>query len=275
MRRLALRKESMEQTAKNIEVELRALLGSIAVDCRRFAVRFYFKDTFGQKQHEPWIQYGTVTDMSQVHMKTSELAQSLLSFTTDMLSKYVLHRLSTVEEAQRRVMRIREIIRAYGEGSAKLVSLLVVLGDIARIVEPELTFPEKLDMPSATKTGVDLIAEERCKQLEKHSLAHDLKEHREDQLAMAAALCASPSQLYAMETNVGEAETITFFDPWPVKDEGDYDPRPRAANGRLLPNDHLSYEDRVKQLTIAGALLAAEIDRLTHIIDHNKSSKTR
>ena len=30
----------MEQTAKNIEVELRALLGSIAVDCRRFAVRF-------------------------------------------------------------------------------------------------------------------------------------------------------------------------------------------------------------------------------------------
>lgn len=268
----------MEQPIKNnIDAELRELLGSIALDCRRFAVNHHFKDLSTLKRSESWIRYGTEAHLNEVHvglverMKTSDLAQSLLIFVMNTLSKYVLHRLSTAEEAQRRIVHVREIIRTYGENSGKLVSLLVVLGDIARIVEPELeklnvssTHPEKTDSPSAAKTGIDLIAEERRKQLEKHSLAHDLRVHSEDQLAMAAALCASPSRLYAMATTDTE---VTLSDPWPFED---YDPRPRAANGSLTSNDHLPYEDRVKQLTVAGALLAAEIDRLNRIIARNE-----
>ena len=107
-----------------------------------------------------------------------------------------------------------------------------------------------------TQTGLQRIAEERTRQLAKYDLAHDQNEHDGGQLALAAALLATPDRLYDWE----EA------DPWPF---WDYDPRARLR-GQILPNHHLDPEARVEQLAMAGALIAAEIDRLSALLPAKK-----
>lgn len=108
-----------------------------------------------------------------------------------------------------------------------------------------------------TKSGVDLIAKERTRQVEREgwTSAHD-DGHDAGELAMAAACYASPDLLYVEERHVN---SIGFIDPWPW-DEG-YDKRPRNGN-EILPNHRLTVSNRIHQLAKAGALIAAEIDRL-------------
>lgn len=94
------------------------------------------------------------------------------------------------------------------------------------------------------RTGVVLIEAERKRQIQAEGFhpVHD-RLHRDDTLALAAAA-------YAMPAHVREHKArYTSLIPkwWPWRDE-DWKPTP---------------DDRVRELVKAGALIAAEIDRLT------------
>lgn len=95
-----------------------------------------------------------------------------------------------------------------------------------------------------TRTGAQRIADERQRQIEKEgwSPEHD-DEHDEGQLAWAAACYAAPEAIFGMH---GRAT----FDPWPWP----------ADDKRPGPN--FTPAERIRELEKAGALIAAEIDRL-------------
>lgn len=97
--------------------------------------------------------------------------------------------------------------------------------------------------------GCDLIAQERQRQIEKEgwSTEHD-KSHTNNELAWAAACYAAPESIFRILGGYGGGPF--YSNPWPWSEEWDK----RKQHGRL------------KQLVIAGALIAAEIDRL---IDDN------
>lgn len=110
------------------------------------------------------------------------------------------------------------------------------------------------------KSALKLIAAERTRQTELHrwDAAHD-DEHTGGELALAAALYASPILLYAIKHS---ANATSFVDPWPWDDR--FDKRP--TNGNVLePNCQLRHHDRIRQLAKAGALIVAEIQRLQRV----------
>lgn len=103
-------------------------------------------------------------------------------------------------------------------------------------------------------TGVERIAAERARQVEKEgwSPEHD-DEHDDGSLALAAVCYAAPVRVYVRQVfAAGES----FFDPWPWDEGADR----RSYDGNVLkdPTD----DERIRLLEKAGALIAAEIDRL-------------
>lgn len=95
------------------------------------------------------------------------------------------------------------------------------------------------------KTGIELIAEERQRQVEKEGWTpeHD-EQHTEGQLADAAACYAMSDEARDfINTNWGNDMWLHI---WPFDLEW-WKPSPN---------------DRIRELTKAGALIAAEIDRL-------------
>lgn len=117
-----------------------------------------------------------------------------------------------------------------------------------------------------TKSGLGLIFTERCRQIDKEGWTdeHD-DEHTDGSLALAAVCYASPVKLYEMGERAGGP---TFFDPWPRSWDQIHDKRfgygERKENpGNMVP-DPITYtdEERLDLLIKAGALIAAEIDRL-------------
>lgn len=111
-------------------------------------------------------------------------------------------------------------------------------------------------------TGVDLIAAERLRQIEveRFSAEHDDR-HDEHELAWAAACYAAPGRIYSLAESFGN-ENILFLDPWPVEWDEDGDKRPRDLQDRLLAAQDIEPAERIRCLVKAGALIAAEIDRL-------------
>jgi hypothetical protein len=105
--------------------------------------------------------------------------------------------------------------------------------------------------------GAELIAAERQRQIDKEgwSAKHD-DEHDCGEMAMAAACYAAPHRLYEKIGN----DAWTFQDPWPWAEE--WDKRPRDEDEYLIDNAEAPRGERIKQLVKAGALIAAEIDRL-------------
>ena len=121
---------------------------------------------------------------------------------------------------------------------------------------------------SNSLTGAQLIIEERQRQIKEEgwTAKHDDR-HNHDELAWAAVCYAAPAEVTASEvTFVGQwncncrsvdecwctsfPKTFQDFDdPWPWED--DWDKRDK--------------HDRIRCLVIAGALIAAEIDRLKRI----------
>lgn len=93
--------------------------------------------------------------------------------------------------------------------------------------------------------GVALIAAERKRQVDEEGWGeqHD-DDHTDESMAWAAACYAAPGDIYRSFSLSGEWR---FRDPWPWE---------RKWDKRLK-------HDRIRQLTIAGALIAAEIDRLS------------
>ena len=99
------------------------------------------------------------------------------------------------------------------------------------------------------KTGIELIAEERQKQIEKErwTAEHDA-EHKDGELANAAAYYAMTEDTIDFINN--EWGNDMHLHIWPFEKE----------SLKLTP------ENRVRELQKAGALIAAEIDRLNRAL---------
>lgn len=110
-------------------------------------------------------------------------------------------------------------------------------------------------------TGVERIAKERQRQVEREdwTAEHD-DGHTSGELAWAAVCYAAPALVYVQDDDY--ANQIVFRDPWPSGWEY-ADKRPYPDNGNQVgPNHELPVKERIRQLEKAGALIAAEIDRL-------------
>jgi hypothetical protein len=110
--------------------------------------------------------------------------------------------------------------------------------------------------------GTELIAAERKRQIEVEGWTpeHD-DEHECGELALAAALYATPIPLHEVEVKRGG---VVWIDPWPWQDsvEG---PRGEAFTINAWdkrPKKMPTPDQRLRMLVKAGALIAAEIDRL-------------
>jgi len=98
--------------------------------------------------------------------------------------------------------------------------------------------------------GIELIAQERQRQIEKEGWTpeHD-DQHVNGELAIAACCYATPIEIRARLPVCEPGDVFTklaWRDPWPW--EAEWDKR--------------ETHDRLRSLIIAGALIAAEIDRL-------------
>lgn len=116
-------------------------------------------------------------------------------------------------------------------------------------------------------SGIELIARERVRQLEElgYTPEHDA-DHQDGDLAFAAAVYAAPIPIYVVKVDHVTAETgaiptaharahgeVAWVEPWP---------RGWKRKARTVINDTVLYEARIEELVRAGALIAAEIDRL-------------
>lgn len=105
--------------------------------------------------------------------------------------------------------------------------------------------------------GIELITAERQRQIssERWNDDHD-DEHEDGALAMAAVCYAACEPVYIQILLSGGG--VYFKDPWPW--DCDFDKRPMAEDGERVYD--LAADVRIRQLVKAGALIAAEIDRL-------------
>lgn len=105
--------------------------------------------------------------------------------------------------------------------------------------------------------GIELIAAERQRQvsLEGYSAKHD-DTHAKGELAMAAVCYAANEPVYVRDQYVNNG--VYFCDPWPF--ESEWDKRPVDDDDN--PVFEIDSDVRIRQLVKAGALIAAEIDRL-------------
>lgn len=118
-------------------------------------------------------------------------------------------------------------------------------------------------------TGAELIAAERDRQLEQEGWdsSHD-DEHTDGSMALAAVCYATPVRLYGQDKH---AAGVSFWDPWPDSWSVEYDNRfrygERRTNPGNMPPDPATYtnDERLDLLVKAGALIAAEIDRLQRL----------
>jgi hypothetical protein len=103
-------------------------------------------------------------------------------------------------------------------------------------------------------TGVELIAAERKRQFIKEgwTAEHD-DGHSDGELAMAAACyAAAPNKILVQWAG------LHFEDAWPWERRWDKRPRHRQSQKLKVP----THRQRLRMLAKAGALIAAEIDRL-------------
>jgi hypothetical protein len=110
---------------------------------------------------------------------------------------------------------------------------------------------------TAPRTGVELIVSERQRQVEKEhwSAEHD-DGHSGEELAWAAACYAAPGRIYFQSHH---ADGVCFADPWPWDDSDD---KRKTHGSNFVDNLPADVGGRVRMLVKAGALIAAEIDRL-------------
>jgi hypothetical protein len=107
-------------------------------------------------------------------------------------------------------------------------------------------------------TGIERIAAERQRQIEKEGWTPEhAATHINGELAMAAACYAAPDLIYAKNDH---ANGFTLSDPWPWESKWDKRLSPRSNVIRAPWN--LDASERIDLLVKAGALIAAEIDRL-------------
>jgi hypothetical protein len=123
-------------------------------------------------------------------------------------------------------------------------------------------------------TGAERIADERRRQIakERWTPKHD-DEHTDGSLALAAVCYASPLPLYVCD--IDHRATVRFVDPWPDSWDIQWDKRSEYGNAEetdsgIADPDSYTPDQRIDLLTKAGALIAAEIDRLLRAAQRGK-----
>ena len=66
---------------------------------------------------------------------------------------------------------------------------------------------------------------------------------------------------------IDQEDRVTFIDAWPSRWARHWDKREKGLHG-ATPNNQLPLDKRIRNLVKAGALIAAEIDRLQDIEGH-------
>lgn len=111
------------------------------------------------------------------------------------------------------------------------------------------------------KTGIEIIAEERKTHPDKGWTSKHDENHEDGSIGMAAACYAAPDPIFII-TKQDKSKTI-YDDPFPWG----YTQLGRS----MMDSDIFTYstteekkegKSRIRQLAIAGALMAAEIDRI-------------
>jgi hypothetical protein len=98
------------------------------------------------------------------------------------------------------------------------------------------------------ESGAKLIENERRRQMEKEGWTADHDdEHVNGEMAAAAVCYASPESIYVKREH---ERFVGFVDPWPW--DKNWDKR----------HDYPNTDQKIEMLVKAGALIAAEIDRL-------------
>jgi PRTRC genetic system protein C len=118
-------------------------------------------------------------------------------------------------------------------------------------------------------SGAGLIAAERTRQVtqEGWSAEHD-DEHDDHSLALAACAYAAPEPLHVYRN-----PPDLFVDCWPRAWKSGHDKRKRDGEGAPASAKQYTTAERIRNLAKAGALIAAEIDRLTRLQDDEARQK--
>jgi hypothetical protein len=105
--------------------------------------------------------------------------------------------------------------------------------------------------------GLDLIGKERFRQIdvEGMTIQHDVEHHADGSLAIAAACYALPDRVRDTKINFTPGTLLTALWPW---SSGWW----RPARYHASKNPEMDKTMRVRELSKAGAMIAAEIDRL-------------
>ena len=116
------------------------------------------------------------------------------------------------------------------------------------------------------KTGIEIITTERERQVTEEGWTPEHDDHHTDGSLARAAICyATPVKIYVQGRS---ARSIHFSDPWPKTWDHCWDKRPEPEHGNTIPDpDTYSDKKRIDLLAKAGALLAAEIDRINRQLD--------
>jgi hypothetical protein len=104
-------------------------------------------------------------------------------------------------------------------------------------------------------SGAERIAAERARQVAEEGYSSEHDDELDEDLAMAAACYAAPEPIFVRRDF---AAGTTYRDPWPWRDGCDK----RPYNGNVLILETATRAQRIRLLEKAGALIAAEIDRL-------------
>jgi hypothetical protein len=111
------------------------------------------------------------------------------------------------------------------------------------------------------RCGAKRIADERERQIAKEGWTSDHDDEHEDRsLVFAAISYAAPGEARRF---VELTNGATYVDPWPESWDAVYDKRAvHEKTGELVHMNDLPLRDQIRSLEKAGALIAAEIDRL-------------
>ncbi|HXC39234.1 MAG TPA: hypothetical protein VN667_09830, partial [Burkholderiales bacterium] len=133
----------------------------------------------------------------------------------------------------------------------------------AHTVLNEIFEGDSASLVEESMAGLNLILAERRRQVfeEGFDPAHD-DEHDQHELAYAACAYAAPRPLY---TIMDAANGFEIDDCYPSQWDSRWDKRPRDEDGKLLHASDVDIEERLRNVVKAGALLAAEIDRLLRL----------
>ncbi len=115
-------------------------------------------------------------------------------------------------------------------------------------------------LPEPPLTGTELITAERERQMfqEGWDAQHD-DEHTEGEMALAAICYASPVPIFIKKEH---GKGIGFIDPWPWFDTIEVTRYGDGLFAQVPAWDKRKKHKKLRKLVIAGALIAAEIDRL-------------